>query len=366
MRAIDQELQEQMRIDEVEIAHRKQIIGLSTSDIERLRACRDMIERRIDRIVDRFYEKQTSIEEIALLIGDADTLRRLKGHMGKYVLDIFTLEDEIEYVNNRLRIGLVHKRIGVEPKLYLSGVKALKDVLIEVIEEHFRGREELAPTLQALDKVMYFDTTLVFDTYIRSLLNEVEAAREKLESYAHGLEEKVLARTRELEELTRHDPLTGLYNRRAFREHLKALLGEAQRRNRPLSLAFFDIDQFKTINDTLGHAEGDNVLRTVGKCMAETKRNHEIAARIGGDEFCVLMIDTPADEAKVYCERLLAVLKERISPAISIGIAQTGPEDYVSGDELMRAADNLMYAVKTSGNGRIQSGLARRADMRST
>ncbi|MCB1153380.1 MAG: GGDEF domain-containing protein [Deltaproteobacteria bacterium] len=357
MRTIDQALQEQMRIDEVEIASRKRILDITALDLERLRACLGFIEVELDNIVNRFYERQTSIEEIALVIGDADTLKRLKGHMCQYVLDFFAFHDEIEYVNNRLRIGLVHKRIGVEPKLYLSGVKTLKDILADVLIENIPDAEESEATLRALDKIFYFDTTLVFDTYIRSLLNEVEYSKEKIESYAVGLEEKVQARTRELEDLVRHDALTGLYNRRAFREFMDLARKDAERQSRPIALVYFDIDAFKEINDNNGHTAGDHVLRAVGRVLKDIKRGNEVGARMGGDEFCVLMPNSDAESAKVFAERFIREIHQQAGVRVSIGIAHTGPQEFCTVEMLIREADRLMYQAKHAGGGSIRAAV---------
>ncbi|MCW5211307.1 hypothetical protein VU04_00140 [Desulfobulbus sp. TB] len=111
-----------------------------------------------------FYEKQTSFEEIALIIGDADTLKRLITAQKKYIINLFSGKYDLEYVNNRLRIGLVHKRIGVEPKYYLSALKTLKDILTNIISNDISDNEVKKTTCDALDKILCFDTELVFDT----------------------------------------------------------------------------------------------------------------------------------------------------------------------------------------------------------
>ena len=175
-------------------------LGIASADSALLAGCRQVIEEEIDAIVEDFYRAQTSIEEIALLIGDADTLRRLHAAQRKYVLDLFNGLIDNEYVSNRLRIGLVHKRIGVEPKLYLSAVKTLKDLISKVLRRRISETAVLETTCQALDKLFFFDVTLVFDTYIRSLVSEVENAKARVESYAGSLELQVAERTRQLEE----------------------------------------------------------------------------------------------------------------------------------------------------------------------
>lgn len=200
MERLEQTLLMQMQITEREITRRKEFLGLGSEEITLLISCKPFIEEDIDGIVETFYTLQTSIEEVALLIGDADTLKRLHSAQRKYVLDLFSGRTDIDYVNNRLRIGLVHKRMGVEPKLYLSAVKALKDILCKALERRIPDTVTLARTYQALDKLLYFDITLVFDTYTRSLLSEVETAKVRVETYAASLELQVTERTHQLQE----------------------------------------------------------------------------------------------------------------------------------------------------------------------
>jgi diguanylate cyclase len=200
MERFEQTLLTQMNISDYEIQRRKDFLGIGTEELALLSNSRQFIEREIDVIVNDFYQVQTSIEEIALLIGDADTLGRLHAAQRTYVLDLFTGTTDVEYVNNRLRIGLVHKRIGVEPKLYLSAIKTLKDLIYLALERHITDASTQRKTLQALDKLLLFDITLVFDTYIRSLVSEVETAKARVETYAASLEMQVAERTSLLEE----------------------------------------------------------------------------------------------------------------------------------------------------------------------
>src|SRR5690606_40853507 len=184
MNPTEQTLLEQMRITEFEIAHRKELLLLDEDDFTRLASYRAKIEPHIDVLVDKFYTLQTGITEIALLIGDADTLTRLRAAQRRYILDLFSGLYDLEYVNNRLRIGLVHKRIGVEPKLYLAAINTLKGLLIEDIFTQIAHEPERIAMLTALDKLFLFDITLVFETYIRSLVSEIESSKEKSEIYA--------------------------------------------------------------------------------------------------------------------------------------------------------------------------------------
>jgi diguanylate cyclase len=200
MKVTDQTLLEQMKIGDDEIKRRRELVRLDDEEAALLSSCKPFIEEEIDSIVEEFYRVQMADGEVAKLIGEPETLQRLHGTQRQYVLDLFSGETGIEYVNNRLRIGLVHKRIGVEPKLYLAAVNMLKGILFKTLERRLPEGEAVAKTCRALDRLLYFDVTLVFDTYTRSLLSEVQTARDRLEVYASSLEVQVSERTRQLEQ----------------------------------------------------------------------------------------------------------------------------------------------------------------------
>jgi len=343
----EQTLIEQMRINDIEIARRMELFGIGEEQFEILKGCGHVIRKNIDAIVDEFYEKQVADEEISHLIGDADTLARLHRVQREYVLNLFSGDYDVEYVNNRLRIGLVHKRIGVEPKLYLSAVKTLKNIIIKHLFMELPDVERREAVREALDRLIYFDVTLVFDTYIRSLVSEIEIARGRTESYARSLEKKVTERTRQLEEVARRDALTGLYNRRALQELLQRQFALARRQSHHISFVFIDIDNFKQINDRFGHHLGDEVLTRIGGILLEITRETDIPCRCGGDEFCILLVDCDRDGAQKICRRLIDEFTATFPDfTLSVGIATTGTEEFEEPQDLMRRADHLMYAAK--------------------
>lgn len=344
---IEQSLLQQMRINEIEISRRMDLFGLNGEQSAILESCQSLIMDNIDDIVNEFYEKQTSDDEIALLIGDSDTLARLHTAQRKYILDLFSGCYDMEYVNNRLRIGLVHKRIGVEPKLYLSAIKSLKNIITGILEKEINDPDVRTTVYEALDRLMYFDITLVFDTYIRSLLSEIETEKNRTESYARSLETKVAERTRQLEELVRRDPLTNLYNRRALQELMQREFSQAIRRTRNIAFVYIDVDNFKQINDTHGHYVGDDVIRDIGTILTKITRDVDIPCRYGGDEFCIVLVDCDKDNAICKCEHIIVEFKEAYPEFdLSIGVSHTGPEVFVSPDELTRLADRNMYMAK--------------------
>lgn len=200
MKLTDQTLLEQMQITDHEITRRKELVGLGSDDAEVLLSCKPYIEDEIEVIIEEFYRLQTSDSEISLLIGDADTLRRLHAAQRQYVIELFSGKTDRDYVNNRLRIGLVHKRIGVAPKLYLAAVWSLKEILCKTLQRRIADTARLALACQALDKQLFLDITLVFDTYTHSLISEIQTEKALVESYAASLEMQVAQRTRQLEE----------------------------------------------------------------------------------------------------------------------------------------------------------------------
>ncbi len=342
----DQSLVEQMRITEFEIEHRKALISLTDADVDVLISCKPTIEKHVDEIIDCFYRHQTSIPEIALLIGDADTLDRLRAAQRRYILDLFSGLYDLEYVNNRCRIGLVHKRIGVEPKLYLSGVLCLKALLRTTIDKHFTNEETRREVEIALDKLLMFDITLIFETYIRNLVAEIETAKAKSDSYAMSLEEKVRARTQQLDELSRHDPLTNLLNTRQLNEILIKAKRRAQRRHEPITVVYIDINNFKVVNDTEGHQRGDEVLQSVGHAISGCARLEDYCFRYGGDEFFVILTNCTAQQAHDIYVAVLEKKMQTLNISLSIGIAETGPTHFIDEALLIKQADENMYLTK--------------------
>jgi diguanylate cyclase (GGDEF)-like protein/putative nucleotidyltransferase with HDIG domain len=172
--------------------------------------------------------------------------------------------------------------------------------------------------------------------------------------HAHAEMEK--ANTR-LEELAITDALTGLCNRRRFQEVLETEVQRAHRYGSNLALVMVDIDQFKIINDTYGHAFGDRVLVETAKLLRHEARQTDLVARYGGDEFMVLMPNTSTEEAVSAAERIRTKVGHRhisdgdrqVHLSISAGIGEAGPQGAATSDGLIRAADEALYAAKHSG-----------------
>ena len=165
---------------------------------------------------------------------------------------------------------------------------------------------------------------------------------------------------RQLELLSRTDPLTGLLNRRAFDEIAENELSRFRRSREVYSLLMLDIDHFKQINDTYGHSSGDIAIQSVARSCQSTLRSHDKAARIGGEEFCVLLPYTNKQAAYEIAERLRRVVSEisvstmngDISMTISVGLSEVDDADTDHTQIFNRADDNL-YKAKKAGRNRV-------------
>ncbi|MFF2321247.1 PleD family two-component system response regulator [Agrobacterium sp. NPDC058088] len=168
-------------------------------------------------------------------------------------------------------------------------------------------------------------------------------------------------------ELAIVDGLTGLNNRRYLDNHLKILFDRAAVRGRPISICMTDIDRFKLVNDTYGHDVGDEVLREFAARIRSTVRGADLACRYGGEEFVVVMPDTPKELAASVAERLRAIVEDtpfyvrsidtELSITASLGIA-TSSGAFGAPDEILKQADRALYEAKHAGRNRVVAAAA--------
>jgi diguanylate cyclase (GGDEF)-like protein len=181
---------------------------------------------------------------------------------------------------------------------------------------------------------------------------ELEALVQALASQA-----AVAIRNARLEELSFKDPLTGIYNRRYFALRIEEEARRHARFGEPLSLVLLDLDRFKNINDEMGHRAGDDTLREAAQLIVASSRSFSVVTRYGGDEFAVLLVNTPKSGAVKYAHRIKDVVERHRfvhGPlTVSVGIAAL-PEDVTRSDDLVPAADRALYAAKRSGRNLIE------------
>ena len=225
-----------------------------------------------------------------------------------------------------------------------------------VLFQHLRGK--------GLDGTATFTAMAVL---LLIVLRQVLTLRENL-ALVRNLEDRVEQRTADHKQLQEelahqafHDSLTGLANRALFKDRVEHALTRLQRRRRPLAVFFLDLDRFKAINDSFGHASGDALLIAVSRRLRDCVRAEDTVARLGGDEFAVLVENLASEsEVRIVADRVKEAFRDPIeidgrelAVAASIGIAlsEAGAE---TADDLLRNADLAMYRAKAAGGGARQ------------
>ena len=199
-----------------------------------------------------------------------------------------------------------------------------------------------------LTKTLSFITVMGVLTYLGRIFNRfIEFTGSKAEN---------------LHSMATTDALTGLINRREFNRRISEEFSRSRRHNSPLSLALFDIDFFKKINDTYGHNAGDAILKELGQLIANSTRTSDIACRYGGEEFALILPETNQGEAYELLDRLRQIVEEKIfnkqmkpiKATISVGVAQLDMSDKAPLDFCERA-DKALYKAKESGRNRVEN-----------
>ena len=192
---------------------------------------------------------------------------------------------------------------------------------------------------------------------VRHLMHRFTSMAHAVMDFRHNLEAKVQERTTALEYLTRIDPLTELLNRRGMTEAIETQLSRSERELLKVGILWIDIDDFKTLNDGLGHAVGDQALKVVGEIIRSTIRPYDLAARWGGDEFLIMVQPADSDTLNALGERLRMAINTNkqlidedghaITMSASIGghLARAGEPL----DSILLQGDRALYAAKAAG-----------------
>ena len=269
-------------------------------------------------------------------------------------------EKEIDSLIQKTRdvIYLLEAVIVVLAVLVGVGVSFYVSYPIERLANHSNhvatGKFEQYPDSPGWKEIK--DLTKHFNFMVKSLKD----LNENLNNKVNERTEELAVANKKLVELTITDPLTGINNRRFLTARLESELERTNRYGQDLQVCLLDVDHFKSVNDTWGHDVGDDVLRIIANHLKQTMRETDIVARFGGEEYCLVLTETSADEAKVFLERVrkqianleLPVQQDVIRVTCSFGFASWTKGD--NQDEIIKKADLALYKAKNKGRNRIE------------
>lgn len=315
-----------------------------------------LLRRRSQQLADANAE---AIEMVARHDELADRLKKQNEELAAHADRLRKTWEELEAQSQALANANVDAVLRAEAlESALDKKSALADTLTQDREALKRDAQRLSEEARALADA---------NSAAVELMEEQESALAQAKVRANELE----TINRDLESRAFRDHLTGLYNHGYFKEQLRLEFPRAKRYERPLSVIFVDVDHFKKLNDTHGHAAGDVVLRRVGDLIASATRSADIivrtntapvAARYGGEEFVVVLPETPGEGAKVVAERLRQLVESTQSPyastqplghlSISVGVATLDAAD-ADPSALIARADAALYRAKRSGRNAV-------------
>lgn len=306
-----------------------------------------MHRRRLDRTVDA--------------LRDSEYLSREKESELRTTLE--SIDQGIIMVDSEGTIHVINRRVAEMlelPEYWLTGPRKLKDLLSFLRDRGEFENNNFEPRVH--DMLMGDGLDVGISQFERTRPNGT-VLEVRLIPTADGGHVRTLTDITErkrnearIAKLASHDSLTNVANRELFRERVSLALSRSQREHDSFALFYLDLDHFKTVNDTLGHAAGDCVLEEAARRLTDCVRDSDMVARFGGDEFAILQTGAKTEEdAAELADRIILALSEEyrfeghsIAIGVSIGVA-FGPRDGSETAALIRAADNALYKAKHAG-----------------
>jgi two-component system cell cycle response regulator len=303
-----------------------------------------VIVPNITAIVRAFYDTVQAFPRFQEILERGYDVRTLKHTQTDYLLSLGVGFDGLAYFEERLKVGLAHARVGVPLSLYQSAYCMLQQILFGYVRKSVTPRDQRDALVDFVLRITSLDMSLAVETYHRTRM--------------HILEDSLVAVSEEERQLrlkTQTDILTGM----ASREYLFEVLGDAlaavSHEGNPICLVMADLDHFKGVNDQHGHLVGDAVLRDVAGRIRSAVRDFDVVGRYGGEEFAVVLRNTPMPLARQITERIrervaaspIHVNSMSIPMTISLGLARACPDEHL--DSLIDRADQAMYAAKQAG-----------------
>ncbi|MED1949505.1 putative bifunctional diguanylate cyclase/phosphodiesterase [Brevibacillus centrosporus] len=325
--------------DHPEVLSQIQMINMTSKDLELIAKLRPVVVSQIDRITSSFYEAILDVDSLKQTVTKFTTVERLRQTLSNHLIEMFAGKIDSAFIEKRLKIAMVHQKIGLPPKWYMGSFQNLLNTLLQIIHEQSGILLETEGLREAVTKLLSFEQQIVLEAYENQNRLEEQQAKAIIEYQAL------------------HDELTGLPNRRMFHQALSQAIERYREEPTPFAVFVMDIDRFKLINDSLGHTYGDRFLQEVSNRIRECAEGYPVTiARLGGDEFTLILEN--CDEPSLAAELAEKLVKAIEVPyrlqnndyyvSASIGIA-IYPTHCASEEDLLKNADTAMYEVKKNG-----------------
>lgn len=296
---------------------------------------------QIDTVLDEFYAVFGSRPELQEIFKSPEHQTRARNAQRVHWLDwVFAGRFDDSYFQRAKQIGAVHQHMGVALSWYLAGYRYLLTRANQCALEVYRDDpRRLADAMSAIQTAVFLDMDISSSVYVQE---------------EHHL----------LEQLAHKDYLTDVLNRRGLEATATSLFALTERYQTQISVAMVDIDFFKKVNDIRGHAVGDVALQAMAATLKDVSRTADIVARVGGEEFVVVMPQTSIAAASVMAERMRKRIEEMVIPDPEHGefsvTASLGVAENTSGvglDDTLKRADDALYKAKHSGRNCVRAAV---------
>ncbi|MGC8482264.1 MAG: diguanylate cyclase [Thermodesulfobium sp.] len=329
-----EDIYKKIQYNEIDLKRALNYFDIQEKDLDTLRNALGIIKDVPVEFFDQFYDHLLQFPETAKILNkDKDLIENLKLKQKFYFTNMLRANFDINYIKEKIKIGMVHYSLGVKEDYYIGAYSEYFYSLKKYVNQ-FLDRQLNIEFNHSLAKVMLLDINLTIKFYF--------FIKEEQEIFFRNLSEK--------------DPLTGIYNKRKFQEICDQSISESDRYKKELSFIFFDIDNFKKVNDTFGHDIGDVVLKEIANIVKREIRKSDYFARWGGEEFILILPETNINSALAVAEKIRKSIEVYEFPVVgrvtvSIGVtSRKFSEDY---SDLFKRLDDAVYRAKSLGKNTV-------------
>lgn len=316
------------------------LFSFNQNELESLEYIKPVILKNKLEIFDCYFIAMSKNKKIASTFANKKNHSSLHIEINNFIDDIFDINVLSHKKTLISQSELINIESNISPDLYMYSINIIIDCIYNIVYKNVNNKEKYELITHSIRKKIMLHFSDVFNSYVSNMLS---ASLEANNKHINKIENEI----KNLNVILKTDYLTGLLNKAYFNKIIEHKFSLAKHSKKPITIAYIDINNFKHINDTMGHIYGDEVLKKIANIMVLSARKNDLIFRLGGDEFSIIMLDTEIKDASELSYRIIKnIQKDNKLPSISIGYAQAGPNEYSSFKELIKLADEQMYIEK--------------------